>query len=99
MAMEKLKFSGANKHTPTRVGVRLGFSAALLSLLAACAVGPDYTTPEVAVGTELQPSSTQQGRHGWRPSQPKPVQKDWWQVFNEPQLAPWLDELLHRTAS
>jgi len=97
--MEKLKVSGANKHTPTRVGVRLGFSAALLSLLAACAVGPDYTTPEVAVGTEFQQLSTQQGQEGWRPSQPKTVQKDWWQVFNDPQLAPWLDELLQRNAS
>src|SRR5690625_6126251 len=99
MAMEKLKVSGANKHTPTRVGVRLGFSATLLSLLAACAVGPDYTTPEVAVGTEFQQLSNQQGQEGLRPSQPKTVQKDWWQVFNDTKLAPWLDEVIQRKAS
>src|SRR5699024_12207084 len=88
--MEKLKKSDAGKRNTTRLGMRLGFSVALLGLLAACAVGPEYTTPEVAVGTEFQQLSTQQGQEGWRPSEPKTVQKDWWQVFNDPQLAPWL---------
>ena len=97
--MKKLQTTDKSQRRLLCAGGRLGMSALLLTLLAACAVGPEYTAPEVAMGTEFQQLSTEQGQAGWRPSQPKTVQKDWWAMFDDPQLAPWLDELLERNAS
>src|SRR5690625_3401469 len=97
--MNKMELTDTCKWSIPRSWGRLSVSVGLLTLLTACAVGPTYETPEVPVGTEFQQLSTASGQEGWRPSQPKTVQKDWWQVFGDPQLAPWLEELLQRNAS
>src|SRR5690625_7588860 len=98
MATKKVATTGKSQRRLLCAGGRLGMSALLLTLLAACAVGPEYTAPEVAMGTEFQQLSTEQGQAGWRPSQPKTVQKDWWAMFDDPHVDPWVGERVDRNA-
>ena len=81
-----------------RLGGRFSLLAGGLAVLTACAVGPNYQVPEINVGAEFQQLSTKEGQPGWRPSQPKTVQKDWWRVFGDPQLGVWLEELEQNNA-
>ncbi|APV48285.1 hypothetical protein BWI17_00475 [Betaproteobacteria bacterium GR16-43] len=52
-----------------------------LSLLGACAVGPDYSKPEVAVPPAFKES-------GWKVAQPADAapKGKWWEIFNDPVL-------------
>lgn len=69
----------------------------LLLVLGACTIGPHYETPEVQIGTEFKQLNGQ--GEGWRPSAPQPVEKQWWQVFDDPRFESWLTELIERNAS
>lgn len=65
-------------------------SLAATMLLAACAVGPDYTRPAVDV-----PSGYKEAQ-GWKPAQPRdqaPPEK-WWEVYGDAQL----DALMQQVA-
>ncbi|MGH8777649.1 efflux transporter outer membrane subunit [Paraburkholderia sp.] len=65
-------------------------AAAVASLLAGCAVGPDYHRPEVSV-----PASYKEAADGWKTAQPAD-QHDrgtWWTVYNDPQLNALEDKL------
>lgn len=53
------------------------FAAASALTLAACAVGPDYRTPDIS---PLAPQSFEDAAAG------ESVRADWWSVFNDPQL-------------
>src|SRR5690625_5951635 len=68
----------------------------LLLVLGACTIGPHYETPEVQIGTEFKQLNGQ--GEGWRPSAPQPVEKQWWQVFDDPRFEYWLTELIERNA-
>src|SRR3954463_16465544 len=59
-------------------------------LLAGCTVGPKYSRPQVAA----PPSWTTQGP--WQPATPKDTipKGAWWQVFADPQLNQFEDQLL-----
>lgn len=74
----------------------MGVGGLLLSL-AACTIGPQYMPPEVEVGTAFKQLDSQ--GDGWRPSAPKPVEKQWWRAFNEPQFDVWIAELIAQNAS
>ena len=52
-----------------------------LSLLAACAVGPDYSKPDAPV-----PAAYKEG--GWKVAEPRDAapKGKWWEVFNDPVL-------------
>lgn len=55
----------------------------LTLLVSACAVGPDYVRPTVAV-----PAQFKEAPKGWKIAQPQDAcdRGEWWKVFNEPQL-------------
>lgn len=57
-------------------------AAALLMLLAGCAVGPNYHRPDVAV------APTWKEQPPWRPAAPKDSipKGEWWSVFSDPEL-------------
>lgn len=69
-----------------------------VSLLSACAVGPDYVRPPVDVGEAYKAAMSpeaQAGGQGWeqvRPAQAGAPEK-WWTLFNEPVLAALMQEL------
>ncbi|WP_133649724.1 efflux transporter outer membrane subunit [Paraburkholderia flava] len=65
-------------------------AAAIASLLAGCAVGPDYHRPEVSV-----PAAYKEAADGWKTAQPAD-QHDrgaWWTVYNDLQLNALEDKL------
>jgi NodT family efflux transporter outer membrane factor (OMF) lipoprotein len=65
-------------------------AAALATLLAACAVGPDYKRP----ATEI-PASYKEAAPGWKVAQPADQQDrgDWWTIYEDPQLNALEDRL------
>jgi NodT family efflux transporter outer membrane factor (OMF) lipoprotein len=67
---------------PGRRGLALILAAATVSLLVACAVGPDYVRPAV----EAPDSYKETG--DWKQAEPKDhiVRGVWWEIFNNPEL-------------
>jgi NodT family efflux transporter outer membrane factor (OMF) lipoprotein len=73
------------------INVKVGLSAALAALLAGCAVGPDFRTPDAPqVGTflsdratDLPRGDTVQGRTILRGAE---VPATWWELFKSPEL-------------
>jgi multidrug efflux system outer membrane protein len=63
-------------------GVRVAVTLALPSLLAACAVGPDYHTPTVNIPVTWQVEAP------WRVSQPNDTldKGPWWERYGDPDL-------------
>jgi NodT family efflux transporter outer membrane factor (OMF) lipoprotein len=61
----------------------IAVAAALASLLAACAVGPDYKRPVAEI-----PASYKEAAPGWKVAQPADQQDrgDWWSIYEDPQL-------------
>jgi outer membrane protein, multidrug efflux system len=62
---------------------RLTLAALGALALAACAVGPDYTRPEVSTPTAWQTDSF------WRQAEPShaPIELDWWVAYGDPVLS------------
>ncbi|MEO6959855.1 MAG: efflux transporter outer membrane subunit [Burkholderiaceae bacterium] len=69
--------------------MRAAISGFLL-LLAACAIGPDYQRPDVAVGQSYKEAQ------GWKLAQPgdAELRGDWWKTYNDPVLDGFMDALL-----
>jgi NodT family efflux transporter outer membrane factor (OMF) lipoprotein len=65
-----------------RGGFTLATAAGVLTLLTACAVGPDYVRPMA-----LAPAAYKE-INGWKVAQPqdKVIRGTWWEVFADPQL-------------
>lgn len=70
-------------------------SAALLMLVSACAVGPDYQRPSLDVGSQYKEAAGQQAfvtdtnaTQGWVLARPSDhaLRSDWWATFNDPTL-------------
>lgn len=62
-------------------------------ILAGCAVGPDYVRPNIDVNDEYA-HSLAADRSAWVPATPLGQATDqWWQRFNDDQLAHWIQEL------
>ncbi|TDY24800.1 NodT family efflux transporter outer membrane factor (OMF) lipoprotein [Paraburkholderia sp. BL6665CI2N2] len=61
----------------------IAVAAAFASLLAACAVGPDYKRPAAEI-----PASYKEAAPGWKVAQPADQQDrgDWWSIYEDPQL-------------
>ena len=61
---------------------RISVAVVFASLLAGCAVGPNYLRPKVVVPDAYKEVE------GWKPAQPKDdtVRGAWWEIFNDPQL-------------
>ncbi len=61
--------------------LRLGFFAAALALLNACAVGPDYVRPDTETPADF--------KEGWKLAQPRDslLRGNWWEAFNDPLLS------------
>jgi NodT family efflux transporter outer membrane factor (OMF) lipoprotein len=76
-----IRCAGANTGELKRIGAGLGItSIALLSLvLSACAVGPDYKKPELAVPTAYKENA------GWRQAAPNDAIKRgaWWEIYGD----------------
>lgn len=64
--------------------------AALLTLLSACSVGPDYVRPTVATPVEFKESAT------WKVAQPRDDARrsPWWELYDDSRL----NELMERVA-
>ncbi|MEO6985169.1 MAG: efflux transporter outer membrane subunit, partial [Paralcaligenes sp.] len=62
----------------------------LAVLLGACAVGPDYRRPSIAVGTNFKETK------GWIQASPSDtaLRADWWRSYNDPVLNRLMDDLL-----
>ena len=69
--------------------LRLGTVAASLLLLAACAVGPDYTVPQQATGVSFKSAQ------GWVQARSgAPLASDsWWQRYQDPMLSDLIGRL------
>ncbi|MFM0604932.1 efflux transporter outer membrane subunit [Paraburkholderia sediminicola] len=82
------RISRARTITPRALTIAV--SAALATLLASCAVGPDYKTP----GAEI-PASYKEAAPGWKVAQPADRQDrgDWWSIYEDPQLNALEDKL------
>jgi NodT family efflux transporter outer membrane factor (OMF) lipoprotein len=64
-------------------GVRSGMAlAAVVTLLGACAAGPDYRRPDVAAPPKWKTDT------GWQLARPShaPLQPNWWKAFRDPVL-------------
>ncbi|HEX9080009.1 MAG TPA: efflux transporter outer membrane subunit [Desulfuromonadaceae bacterium] len=63
---------------------RLVMSCAMLSLLTACTVGPDYVRPSA---TPVMPAAYKE-TNGWKPAQPRDeaIRGTWWARYNDPVL-------------
>ena len=85
--------------SPLSVGITLGSALGALSLLSACAVGPDYERPSAPVPSAYKEAGKEAGimpaaftsvprpADGWRPGNPQEAgQGAWWSVFNDPVL-------------
>ena len=81
------------------MGITLGSALGALSLLSACAVGPDYERPSAPVPSSYKETGTAAGitpaaftsvprpADGWRPGNPQEAGRGaWWSVFNDPVL-------------
>jgi len=65
-------------------------SALIASLLAGCAVGPDYHRPSADVPPAWQPEAP------WQAAAPKDsaLKGNWWELFQDPQLNPLVEQAL-----
>lgn len=72
----------------TRV-FRLLAPAAMLGLLAACSVGPDYVRPQAAVPAAFKESQ------GWKQAQPRDqeIRGNWWEIYEDPLLNDLADQV------
>ncbi|MFL9908661.1 efflux transporter outer membrane subunit [Paraburkholderia sp. RL17-337-BIB-A] len=61
----------------------IAVAAALATVLAGCAVGPDYKRPAAEI-----PASYKEAAPGWKVAQPADQQDrgDWWTIYEDPQL-------------
>ncbi|HEX3634731.1 MAG TPA: TolC family protein, partial [Paraburkholderia sp.] len=68
----------------------IAVAAALGTLLAGCAVGPDYKRPAAEI-----PASYKEAAPGWKVAQPADQQDrgDWWTLYEDPQLNTLEDKL------
>ncbi|RDK01933.1 efflux transporter outer membrane subunit [Paraburkholderia lacunae] len=68
----------------------LAVAAALATVLAGCAVGPDYERPAAQI-----PASYKEAAPGWKVAQPADQQDrgDWWTIYEDPQLNALEDKL------
>jgi NodT family efflux transporter outer membrane factor (OMF) lipoprotein len=68
----------------------IAVAAALATLLAGCAVGPDYKRPAAEI-----PASYKEAAPGWKVAQPADQQDrgDWWTIYEDPQLNALEDKL------
>lgn len=71
----------------------------LAGFLAACTIGPTYVPPAIEVGQDFKQLGDADSSEGWRPSDPKAVESNWWTVFDDPQLPLWLAELRENNAN
>jgi NodT family efflux transporter outer membrane factor (OMF) lipoprotein len=65
-----------------RPGAKLAWAAAVISLAAGCAVGPNYKRPETNVPAAFKEAA------GWQPAAPNDTahRESWWEVFQDPVL-------------
>jgi NodT family efflux transporter outer membrane factor (OMF) lipoprotein len=79
--MQSDRISRARTLAPRALTIAV--AAALASLLAACAVGPDYKRPAAEI-----PASYKEAASGWKVAQPADQQDrgDWWTIYADPQL-------------
>jgi NodT family efflux transporter outer membrane factor (OMF) lipoprotein len=79
--MQSDRISRARTLAPRALTIAV--AAALASLLAACAVGPDYKRPAAEI-----PASYKEAAPGWKVAQPADQQDrgDWWTIYEDPQL-------------
>jgi NodT family efflux transporter outer membrane factor (OMF) lipoprotein len=68
----------------------IAVATALATLLAGCAVGPDYKRPTAEI-----PASYKEAAAGWKVAQPADQQDrgDWWTIYQDPQLNTLEDKL------
>ncbi|WGS49905.1 efflux transporter outer membrane subunit [Paraburkholderia sp. D15] len=80
----------AHARTVAPRALTIAVAAALASLLAACAVGPDYQRPAAQI-----PASYKEAAPGWKVAQPSDRQDrgDWWTIYQDPQLNALEDKL------
>ncbi|MFM0338863.1 efflux transporter outer membrane subunit [Paraburkholderia fungorum] len=76
--------------TITPRALTLAVAATLATMLAGCAVGPDYKRP----GAEI-PASYKEAAPGWKVAQPSDQQDrgEWWAIYEDPQLNALEDKL------
>lgn len=86
--MQSDRISRARTFAPRALTIAV--TAALASLLSACAVGPDYQRP----GAEI-PASYKEAAPGWKVAEPADQHDrgDWWTVYQDPQLNALEDRL------
>jgi len=70
--------------------------AMIVTGISACAVGPDYQRPAIAVGEEFKASQSDTANPGWVRAQPQDdvLRSDWWTVFEDETLDQMMDNLL-----
>ena len=74
---------------PAVVPMRRIFSCLAISLLAGCAVGPDYRQPELNLGDAYrQAAADPVANAGWVQARPEaaPLRADWWTLYGDPLL-------------
>ncbi|WP_341313816.1 efflux transporter outer membrane subunit [Paraburkholderia sp. IMGN_8] len=76
--------------TITPRALTLAAAAALATVLAGCAVGPDYKRPAAQI-----PASYKEAAPGWKVAQPADQQDrgNWWTIYEDPQLNTLEDKL------
>ncbi|RKT25565.1 NodT family efflux transporter outer membrane factor (OMF) lipoprotein [Paraburkholderia sp. RAU2J] len=86
--MQSDRISRARPLAPRALTIAI--TAALATLLAACAVGPDYKRP----ATEI-PASFKEAAPGWKVAEPADQHDrgDWWTIYEDPQLNALVDKL------
>jgi multidrug efflux system outer membrane protein len=83
--------SDSTIHGFTRFAKIAAASALLVTLLAACAVGPDYRKPDVTTPVAFKEAPTLAGNEQkgtWKPAEPSDAvhRGEWWTAFNDPVL-------------
>src|SRR5216683_738223 len=84
------------KNLSTRLGYNsgVGLSLAALTLVAGCAVGPDYKRPDATTmpaayngATNLVPTDAET-TNGWKIAEPQAQipKGNWWEIFRDPEL-------------
>jgi len=86
--MQSDRISRARMLAPRALTIAV--AAALATLLAGCAVGPDYKRPAAEI-----PASYKEAAPGWKVAQPADQQDrgDWWTIYEDPQLNALEDKL------
>ncbi|MFP3563757.1 efflux transporter outer membrane subunit [Paraburkholderia sp. SIMBA_030] len=86
-----MQFDRSTRARPITVrALTLAVAAALATVLAGCAVGPDYKRPAAQI-----PASYKEAAPGWKVAQPADQQDrgDWWTIYEDPQLNTLQDKL------